>query len=123
MLERLGRLLAGRAGAEVAAGDDGVAGLHCRGERGRHGFKAMLGDFLDAELHVAARGDDVGVDVVAEDPGLHAIRSRGSAMCPATADAATVYGEARYTCAVADPMRPLKLRAVLEIATVSSSRR
>ena len=42
-------------------------------------------------------------------------------MQPRTADAATVYGEPRYTCAVADPMRPLKLRAVLLMTVLPSA--
>src|SRR6185295_12799948 len=99
MLQCLGRLLARRTDAEVAATDHGITRPHFRGKRRQHRREAVLGDLLDAELHVAAGGDDVGVDVVAEDPGLHASSSRGSAMCPATAEAATVYGEARYTCA------------------------
>ena len=41
-------------------------------------------------------------------------------MQPRRAEAATVYGEARYTCAVGEPMRPLKLRAVLEMTLVAS---
>src|SRR5207253_9725760 len=43
--------------------------------------------------------------------------SRGSVISPVTADAATVYGEARYTCAVFDPILPGKLRLVVEMHT------
>ena len=53
-------------------------------------FQAVLRDFLDAELHVAPGRDGVGVDVVAEHPGLHASMPRGSLILPVTAEAATV---------------------------------
>src|SRR5258706_15139492 len=112
MLERLGRLLTRGAGAEVAAADHEVAAFYRVRKGGLERVHAVLCDLVDTELHVAAGHDGVGVDVVAEDPGLHARSSRGAAMRPATADAVTVYGDARYTGADAAPMRPLKLRAV-----------
>src|SRR4051812_11234266 len=87
MLERFGRLLARGAGAEVAACDEDVSRLHLSRKGGRHRLQAMARDLLDAELHVAPGRDEVRVDVVAEDPGLHASMSLGSAMCPATAEA------------------------------------
>ncbi len=43
-------------------------------------------------------------------------------MRPAIAVAATVYGEARYVADVAAPMRPLKLRDVVEMPTFSPPR-
>src|SRR5260221_13470225 len=106
MLERLGRLLTRGAGAEVAAADHEIAALYRERKGGRERLHAVLCDLVDAELHVAAGHDGVGVDVVAEDPGLHAQSCRGSAMRPATAEAATVRGDASYTCADASPMRP-----------------
>src|SRR2546423_459487 len=123
MLERFRRLLARRTGAEVAAGDDDIAFAHARGEGRIQRLQAVAGDLVDAVLHVAARRDGVRVDIVAQHPGLHCSIPRGSVMRPVTADAATVYGEARYTCADAAPMRPLKFRAVVEIATAFSGSR
>src|SRR5262249_10544905 len=116
VLERGGRLLARGAGAEGAAADHDVARLHAARGLGQHGLEAVHRDLVDSEFHVAPRRDHVGVDVVAQDPGPHCSSSRGSQMRPATAVAATVYGEARYTWDDAAPMRPWKLRAVLEIA-------
>jgi hypothetical protein len=43
-------------------------------------------------------------------------------MRPRKAEAATVHGEAKYTCTLDGPMRPLKLRAVLEITVVFSAK-
>ena len=123
MPERRGGLLARGAGAEISSRHDDVSGPHRRGERRIDRFEAVLCDLLDRELHVAARSEHVRIDVVAEYPGPHASISRGSHTRPATADAATVYGEARYTCADAAPMRPLKFRAVVEIATAFSGSR
>src|ERR1043165_9927648 len=123
VLERGGRLLARGAGAEVAAADHDIARLHAARELGEHGLEAVHCDLVDAELHVAPRRDHVGVDVVAQHPGPHCSNSRGSQIRPATAVAATVYGEARYTWDEAAPMRPWKLRAVLEIATMFSGSR
>src|SRR6266513_197442 len=123
VLERRGRLLARGAGAEVASRHDDVTRPHRGGERRVQCFEAVLGHLLDRELHVAARGEHVRIDVVAEYPRPHASISRGSHTRPATADAATVYGEARETCADAAPMRPLKFRAVVEIATAFSGSR
>src|SRR6266850_3222321 len=94
MPERRGGLLARGAGAEISSRHDDVSGPHRRGERRVDGFEAVLGDLLDRELHVAARGEHVRIDVVAEYPGPHGSISRGSHTRPATADAATVYGEA-----------------------------
>src|SRR5438093_1883487 len=93
MLERPGRLLARRTGAEVAAGDDDIAFAHARGEGRLQRVHAVAGDLVDAVLHVAAGRDDVRVDIVAEDPSVHCSIPRGSVMQPVTADAATVYGE------------------------------
>src|SRR5919198_2458401 len=120
MLERFRRLLARGASAKVAAGDEHIALFHRSGERRLDRFHAMPRDLVDAVLHVAPGRDDIGVDVVAEDPGSHCSMLRGSVMRPVTADAATVYGDAKYTCADAAPMRPLKFRAVVEMATVCS---
>src|SRR6266850_3367711 len=123
VLERRRRLLARGAGAEVAAADNHFSRLHAAGELWKERLEAVRCDFRDAELHVAPRRDGVGVDVVAEHPGPHCRSSRGSQMRPAAALAATVYGEARYTCEEAAPIRPLKLRAVLEMATMFSGSR
>src|SRR5690606_4966813 len=122
--QRGGGLLARRADAEIAARHQHVAWPHAAGEIGPHAFQAMAGDVGDAEFHVGARGELVGIDIVAGAPGFvgrtHASTSRGSAMRPASAAAATVYGEARYTWALAAPMRPLKLRAVVETTLAPS---
>lgn len=45
----------------------------------------------------------------------------GAAITPATAEAATTAGEARYASALGEPMRPLKFRLVAEIPTSPSS--
>src|SRR5439155_23898532 len=90
VLQRLRRLLARGARAEVAAADDDVALAHAGSKGGINIFHAVARDFADVELEVAAGRDRIRVDVVAEDPGLHCSISRGSAMRPATAEAATV---------------------------------
>ena len=103
MLERLRRLLARRAEAEIAPRDHEISGFDAGGKIGIDGFQAVRRQLLERPLHVAARRQRVGIDAVAEHPGAapaaargHAAsgetpsRSRGSAMCPATAAAATV---------------------------------
>jgi hypothetical protein len=97
VLQRLRRLLARGTAAEVASGDDDVAVAHLAGERRVDRFEAMARQFVDAGCHPPARGERIGIDVVAEQPGAPAqcTSSRGSAIRPATALAATVYGEAR----------------------------
>src|SRR5687767_7951682 len=90
VLQRRGRLLARGARAKVAAGHHDVARFYLFWKFGKNRLEAMLRDVLDAELHVLARRDDVGIDVVAEHPGPHGSISLGSHTCPATAVAATV---------------------------------
>src|SRR5262245_7195695 len=90
VLRRRGSLLARRAGAEVAAGDHDVSRLHRARELREQRLEAMRRDSLDAELHVPSGRDGVGTHVVAQHPGSHCSISRGSQMCPATAEAATV---------------------------------
>src|SRR5438093_8020033 len=60
-------------------------------------LQAMPRHLLDSELHVLAGGEHVGLEVIPEHPraAAHARNSRGSQIRPATADAATVYGEPR----------------------------
>src|SRR6185295_15548167 len=120
MPERAGGLLARRAYAEVRAGHDHVAGLHLRREFGAHGFQAVTRNSIDAVFHRVARCQLVGVDLGGQPPRPHDSISRASPIVPRTADAATVYGEARYTRALGEPMRPLKLRAVDEITVLPS---
>src|SRR3990170_389344 len=48
---------------------------------------------------------------------FHAKNSLGSVMTPRNADAATVKGDARYTCDCLDPMRPGKFLLVVEMHT------
>ena len=95
--QRLRGLLARGAGAEVASADDHVARPHLGGEARLDQLQAMPRDLLDAEFHVLARREHVGLEVVAEDPraAAHATNSLGSQIRPATAEAATVYGEPR----------------------------
>ncbi len=45
------------------------------------------------------------------------------AIVPAIADAATTAGEARYACALFEPILPLKFRLVAEMPTSPSSSR
>src|SRR5436190_21617990 len=90
MLQGLRCLLTRGAGAEVATADDDVALTHARGEGRIDCLEAMPGHLGDVELEVATGRYGVGVNVVAEDPGLHCSMPRGSAIRPATADAATV---------------------------------
>ena len=119
-----GRLLARGANTEVGASHDHIALAHAAHEVGPHRFEAVARQHVQAVLHGMAGGEYIGVDVSAQFPDpvgvCHTSTSRGSVMQPRTADAATVYGDARYTCAVAEPMRPLKLRAVLEMTVVLS---
>jgi hypothetical protein len=114
-------LLARRADAEVRPGDDHVTRANLRSELGPQCFEAMARRDFEPVLHRVARRELVRVHVGRQAPNPHARISRASAMRPRSAEAATVYGEPRKTCAVAAPMRPLKLRAVLEI-TVAPSR-
>src|SRR5437762_1589254 len=99
MAQHLHGLLARGSRAEVAPAEHDVAGPHRGGEGGIDLFHAMAGDLVDAELHVGPWREQVGIDVVAEYPGatgilrsalIHASLSRGSAIRPAIADAATV---------------------------------
>ena len=48
------------------------------------------------------------------------MNSRGSQTRPASADAAAVYGDARYTCASLWPIRPGKLRLVVDTTVIGS---
>ncbi|MNN60489.1 hypothetical protein D3C81_1756780 [compost metagenome] len=101
------RLLARRPDAEIRPGHQDVARLHLPCEFRADPLQAMPRNLVDAELHIGARRQRVGVDVgphapdamgcgglcgdgVCCDPVRHAITSRGSAMRPATAEAATV---------------------------------
>src|SRR5688500_12171890 len=90
VLQRCRGLFARGPRAKVAAGHHDVAGIHLFCKFGKNRLEAMLRDLLDAELHVLARRDDVGIDVVAEHPGPHFSISRGSHTWPAAAVAATV---------------------------------
>jgi hypothetical protein len=90
-------LLARGADAEVAPGHDHVARAHLAGKRGHEVFQAVRRDAFDAQLHVRAGRQRVGVDVVAKLPDgvpqqrrVHASTSRGSVMRPRSAEAATV---------------------------------
>src|SRR5690606_32345443 len=75
-------------------------------------------------VEVTRRDDLVRVDVRAGEHacpaaqrrgrGTHCRNSLGSVMRPVTAVAAAVAGEARYTSAPGWPMRPVKLRFVVE---------
>jgi hypothetical protein len=51
------------------------------------------------------------------------MNSLGSVITPRTADAATVRGEAKYTCDCFDPIRPGKFLFVVEIQTSLPPRR
>src|SRR3954465_11038750 len=90
ILQRLRCLLTRGAGAEVATADDDVALAYARSEAGIDRFHAVFCHLGDLELEIAAGRYGVRVDVVAEDPRPHCSMLRGSAMRPATADAATV---------------------------------
>ena len=97
MPQRAGGLFTRGAHAKVLSADDDIAGFHLGRKARLHGLEAVFCDLFDAKFHVNARRKHVGVEVVTEHPGLaaHDINSRGSAMRPVTADAATVYGEPR----------------------------
>ena len=113
-------LLARGADAEPGTGDEDVAAPHVGSEFGAHALQAVACHDVEAVLHRVAGRELIGVDVGRQAPGPHARISRASLMRPRRADAATVYGEPRNTCAVAAPMRPLKLRAVLEMTLTPS---
>ena len=99
-LQGLGRLFPGGAHAKISAADENVARRHRAGEIGSHGFEAVSGQFLYRQGHIGAGCQGVGVDIVAHHPGPphpvgpipagHAATSRGSAIRPAMAEAATV---------------------------------
>ena len=96
----MGRLVAAARSAglvHVASADDHVARPHVGREARLDELQAMPRHLLDSELHVLAGGEHVGLEVVPEHPraAAHARNSRGSQIRPATADAATVYGEPR----------------------------
>jgi hypothetical protein len=121
--QRRGGLLARRADAEVRPGDQHVAALHADGEIGAQRLQAMAGDDIDAGLHEFARRQLVGIDIGADAPDAvraPASTSRGSAMRPCSAAAATVAGDASQTCTPSPPMRPRKLRAVLAMTRLPS---
>ena len=64
-----GRLLAGGAAAEVLAGYNDVAGLYLPCQFGPEGRKAVGSHVLYClECQVLGGNDDIGVDVVAEEP-------------------------------------------------------
>ena len=73
-----------------------VALAHAAHEVRPHGFQAVACQHLDAVFHRVAGGQHVGVDVGTELPdpvqrcAAHASTSRGSAIRPLRADAATV---------------------------------
>ena len=86
-------LFARRADAEVRPGRDHCTGLDLTGKLRAHGFQAMRCDALDAQLHVGARCQRIGINIRAEFPdamNAHAITSRGSEIRPRKAEAATV---------------------------------
>lgn len=106
-------LLARRADPEPFAGDDEVALTHTARELRIDGFETVLCQLFERLAHCMSRSKQIRIDVVAEYPGTAAqivevashdpaqwSRARGSVTHPATADAATVNGEPRYTCDV-----------------------
>ena len=72
MTQRTRRLLARGAHAEIFSADHKVARFDLAGEARLDRLKAVLRNFLDAEFHVEARRQHVGVEVVAEHPGIAA---------------------------------------------------
>ena len=97
------------ADTEIAPGDDHIAALHAASELWPHALQAVRRNALDAELHVGAGRQHIGVDVGAKSPdpvplrfahrpahGLTpavsrtAAKARGSLMRPVMAEAATV---------------------------------
>src|SRR5690606_9549199 len=123
------RLLAGRADAEVRPRHDHVARPHPGGEIGPQVLQAVLGDDVEAELHHRAGRELVGIDLGRQPPDAvrgvtaHASTSRGSWICPRNADAAAVYGDARKTSVSLPPIRPRKLRAVVEMTRLPDGTR
>src|SRR3989441_1651807 len=107
-------LLPARAAAEVRSRDDHVPGPDVPRPRRVDGLEGVLREHLRIRgPQVLACDDVVGRDVVAERPhaaleaGLHdRYAFRGSVISPWIADAVTVHGLARYTCAVGEPIRP-----------------
>jgi hypothetical protein len=74
---------------------------------------AFLGDNLICRDIVTAFPDGSAYCLLQFDLSPSQKNLRGSSMTPATADAATVYAEARYTPESGLPIRPLKLRFVV----------
>src|SRR2546422_6897856 len=108
------RLLPARAAAEVGSRDDHVPGLDVLRPCRVDGLECVLREHLRVgRPQVLACDDVVGRDVVTKRPhaalesGLHdRYAFRGSVISPWIADAVTVQGLARYTCAVGEPIRP-----------------
>ena len=133
----MGRVLAGRAAAEVLAHDQDRGALKLRPVEGMlgHGLP-LIGEGVLAQpleghaLEMAGGNDAVGVDVVAgqrdpaaHDPaargllGAHRSTSRTSVTAPAIAAAATMAGLMRSVRPVGLPCRPLKFRLDEEAQT------
>ena len=76
---------------------------------------------------VASRNDDIGIDIISVFPDLsfdfHGyLTSSGWLIRPVTALAAATAGEPRYTSLRGCPMRPTKLRLVVDTARSPSAR-
>ena len=124
MLERHDRRLPRTAAAKVVTGHHEVAGLNPLAE-----FRPILDEAGSGQLLgvggdvVAAGSNQVRIDVVPELP-VHRIRNSvqatyllGSVMMPVKAVAAAVAGLARKILAVGLPIRPSKLRLLVETQT------
>ena len=124
VLERYRSRLARAAAAEVVARHHEVPGAHSLSKLRTVFDKAGLGQLLGVGGDVVASGSDqVRVDVVPKLP-VHRIGNLvqatyllGSVMMPVRAEAAAVAGLARNILAVGLPMRPSKLRLLVETHT------